>query len=326
MERIKQFSDGIIDILVKVVFTCIAGLVTPLIISIYVKPLVYVWLALIALLVVLLLRDFKVYWNRPFSQRFRNEVEAMPKIKKIISKTKRKLCVLSKVGTSIFFSFLEYSKLLENDRAIQVLMVDPEDTDLIRLMDKIYVQQTEVKNRWRSMLREMQRQLEDLYDNDIIPQGPYKEINTLLNTDGGYRNVIYASIITWNLAETMAIARRRRAKKKGTIPGIKIKVYNVLPDIKAWITDDEWCALGHYDALHLGRDNPIDIYKPGRKRNAERWQFENVMAVWSYKFNQAREVDIQSASEKAEKKGQEEYQQIDNETKRKKEKGTGKKF
>lgn len=141
--------------------------------------------------------------------RFKNEVEAMPKIKQMFSKTKRKLCVLSKVGTSIFFSFPEYVKLLEDDPPIQVLMVDPDDKTLIGLMDKIYVHQTKVKNRWKKMLSQMTTKLEELHDENLIPDGPHKNIKTLLDNEAnekniGYRNIIIASIMMWNLAKKQA--------------------------------------------------------------------------------------------------------------------------
>lgn len=280
------------DLLVKLAFLGIAAYLTPLIIKGPIDSLVYVWLVSIITLLVLMVKDLRAYIARPFSKRYCNEEDAMPAIQEMVTHTQKDLCVLSKVGTSVFFGFRAYSQLLENERTIQVLMADPDDASLISLMDRIYVHQKTVANRWARMVSQIQLEVDALYGDGAFPQTTYEVLKEILVTDGGYRNVIAASIYMWTIAQDMANERLRLAGKPIKVHGLDIRVYNVLPDIKAWIVDSRSCALGHYDAIHLGRDNPVDIYRPGRLHHTERWQLDNVLAVWRFKFEKSRQPDI----------------------------------
>lgn len=128
---LKTISQNAIDWLVKLAFVGIAAALTPFIVRGRVVPFAYIWLASILLLAALIWRDYRSYATRPFARKFRNEEETYPEIQSLISKARSRVCVLSKVGTSIFFAFREYSALLERGLNLQVLVIDPNDGGLI---------------------------------------------------------------------------------------------------------------------------------------------------------------------------------------------------
>jgi hypothetical protein len=240
---------------------------------------------------------YRISKRRPFSKRFRNEKEAYSEICAMTAGCKKKIYILSKVGTSIFFTFSEYSKALQDGRIIKILLVDPADSALIDLMNRIYVHQSTVSKNWAGMVAELNARLEVINEVHRLPSKEYEEIRTLLREatvgDGskGYRTLILASALLWNLAQVVA---NRQLYEQGipfTTHGLDIRTYDVLPDIKAWIFDDNSCVLGNYDAFHLGRDNPIDIYRPGLGHAVERWQLENVIEIWNHKFEAAEAFD-----------------------------------
>jgi hypothetical protein len=88
-----------LDLLVKLVFAGVAAVLTPFVIQAWTSPIAYVWLISMLLLVVLVVRDYRGYRDRPFSKRYRNEEAATPAITDMLAETRTKLCVLSKVGT-----------------------------------------------------------------------------------------------------------------------------------------------------------------------------------------------------------------------------------
>jgi hypothetical protein len=189
----------------------------------------------------------------------------------------RKALLCKALGTSVFFAFRQYSRLLVDERTIHVLIADPDDSTLISVMDKIYVYQENVANRWARMMSQINGALDSLHADALIRRHGYEKLKAILSGGDGYRNVIIGSIYLWGLAQSTANVRLRSLGRPVTVHGLDLRVYNVLPGIKAWIVDDASCALGHYKAIHLGRDNPVDIYRPSKRRAMEHWQFENVM-------------------------------------------------
>ncbi|EDN70559.1 membrane protein [Beggiatoa sp. PS] len=301
MKTIQSFFEWSIDFLAAIVLASVVAILTPLIID-QEKSLnytfVYIWLVSLILIILLLLKIYQSHRNRVFSERFRNEKEAMPTLAILASKTNAKLCILSKVGTSIFFAFQNYSFALEKGLNLQVLVVDPNDQSLIELMNRIYVQQENISKRWTSMLSELRAKLDEIHERFQLPKASYEKVRDLLdekkNENKGYQSLIMASIMMWDLAEDIANKRLAEAGTPLTTHGLDIRTYNVLPDIKAWFFDDSCCALGNYDALHLGRDNPIDLYQPKNHHGLELWQFENVLEIWKYKFSKAQKFDVSS--------------------------------
>lgn len=299
MNTKETFMKFGIDFLSAILLGSIVAFLTPFVIgqgSNLNYIFVYVW---VTSLVVILLLSWKLYQthkNRFFTKRFKNEEEAIPTIAELSRNSKSKLCVLSKVGSSIFFNFDDYAAVLEKGRPVQVLVADPEDAQLIDLMNRIYVKQANVSKSWLKMVSQLRSKLEEINDHHDLPEKEYIEIQKMLDQNkdgsGGYKLLIYACIKMWFLAQYVANQNLKKTGSAFETHGLDIRSYNVLPDIKAWIFDEGCCVLGNYDALHLGRDNPIDLYQPRKDNGVEHWQFQNVLQIWEFKFEKASSIKI----------------------------------
>lgn len=304
MKHLDKFMKFGIDLLATVMLAAIVTLLTPIILNKDQEVkfnFVYIWIILVVLIVLLLWKIIHTHKNRFFSERFRNEKDAIPTIAKLTDNTDSKMCILSKVGTSIFFNFSDYTNALEKGRTVQVLVADPNDQQLIELMDRIYIKQTPISKRWLKMVRELQSQLELINEKLSLPRVEYSRIQSLLdgNKNGSevYRALINASIIMWYLAQMEANRKLKEAGIGFHACGLDVRTYRILPDIKAWIFDEGCCVLGNYDALNLGRDNPIDLYQPKKKNGVEHWQFKNVLRIWEYKFSKSKAISLKDVME-----------------------------
>ena len=279
----KDISLILLTALVSLAFAVIAAIATPYVSPKPASPLAYVGIGFAVLALILGVRVYHSYRSRPFARRFRNESEAYDTIAALLEGVHEHVCVISKAGTSIFFSFQQYCQLLERELKLEVLMVDPEDRSLIELMDKIYADQKEITKRWDHLLAQIRTSLEDLKLNSNITDEAHDRVYAYLDGCGGYRDLILASVTLWKYAQERANANLHGKGIPVSVHGLTIRTYNVLPDIKAWIFDGKACLIGNYDALHLGRDNPIDLYRPSRGNELESWQFENVVSIWEHR-------------------------------------------
>ena len=114
----------------------------------------------------------------------------------------------------------------------------------------------------------------------------YIILNDLLTSaeKNGYRDLISASKFMWELTQKKANEKAMSNNKHHILTNLYIYYCKSLPDIKAWIFDGEKGAIGNYDAMNLGRENPIDFYNPNSKDNPEASQFQNILNVWDYKI------------------------------------------
>lgn len=236
-ENLLKFG---IDFLAAILLASIVAILTPLIVEQGANlnyVFVYIWFASLILVFLLSWKIYQSHKNRFFLPRFKNEEEALPTLTKLIDESNRKLCILSKVGTSIFFNFNDYAFALKKGRIVQVLMADPDDTQLIELMDRIYIQQTNVSKSWISMLSKLRAKLDDINEKIQLPEKGYSLVRNLLdkNKDGknGYRSLIYASIMMWEMAQQIANRNLSESGSTLTTHGLDIRTSSVLPDIKA---------------------------------------------------------------------------------------------
>lgn len=299
MKTKDTFMKFGVDFLSAILLASIVAALTPFVVgtnSEYNYIFVYVWVASLLVILLLSCKIYQSHKNRFFTKRFKNEEEAIPTIAELSRNSKSKLCVLSKVGSSIFFNFDDYAAVLEKGRPVQVLVADPEDRQLIDLMNRIYVKQTNVSKSWLKMVGQLRSKLEEINENHDLPEKEYIAIQKMLeqNKDGsgGYKLLIYACFQMWLLAQHVANQNLKKTGSTFETHGLDIRSYDMLPDIKAWIFDEGCCLLGNYDALHLGRDNPIDLYQPRKDNDVERWQFQNVLQIWDFKFEKANSIEL----------------------------------
>lgn len=280
----KSVADSVNDGLIALAFAAIAAAITPHISPTEISLLAYAWLGSVVLAIAMIVRMYVSYRSRPFSRRFKSEEEAQGTLRSLLRGATNRVCVLSKVGTSIFFSFPDYSQRLEQGVKIEVIVVDPDDHALITLMDKIYVEQKQIATRWGYLISQIRTSLDQLRREEQVSDEVYTKVRSHLDPCNGYGDLIRASILMWEHAEQCANQRLSEQSVPISVHGLDLRKCTVLPDIKAWIFDTKQCMIGNYDALHLGRDNPVDLYRPGPRTKLETWQFENIVAVWDHKY------------------------------------------
>jgi len=122
---------------------------------------------------------------------------------------------------------------------------------------------------------------------EVITKEEYNILIKLLDTarKEGYKTLIEASTFMWETALKKANEKIASEGKHFTLKTLEIYYCSSLPDIKAWISDEDKGAIGNYDALNIGRDNPVDFYKPRKKDSSEYYHFQNFLKVWDYKID-----------------------------------------
>jgi hypothetical protein len=310
----RHLSDEfIIALLVALVYPVITTILSAIFEEQFVNTLAYLWLLAILAIVILAAFYIHSYNKRPVAAKFRNEDNALPKIVEMISHTKNNLRVLSKVGTTVFFASKEYSDLLEKGKKIHVLIVNPNDRILIKTMDKLYVKGTGKGHKWHDLLFKISDRIEALYSEDhLIDKSQYEKLRVLLdpNIAKGYRNLIVASLEMWKLTWSRANERLQSEGKHLSPDSLDLRVYgnSVLPDLKAWIFDDDACLIGHYGEVSLGRENPIDFYNSHRNRGSEghkikdykdsqSWEIQNIIDIWNFYFESSKKINNSDLAE-----------------------------
>lgn len=283
----KKIVDFIKDALLELIFIGLTGLIVSLIEPSFSK--VYVPIAILIILFMYLAIIY-IYnrFNRPFKQRFDNEDSAASHLKKLINSSHEELCILSKVGTTIFFLFEEYVDLLKKGTVkIKILLVDPEYEVLIDLIDKMFIDQSEISPKWRNMIFKIKMYLNDYAKDGIISASDYNNLNQMLDGAKSYRDLIIASHYMWLIAVMVANMRAKNEHFHVTLQTLEIYYCKDIPDIKAWISDGKNGAIGNYDVLRLGRDNPVDFYETSPSHHHETQQFKNILEIWNYKAKES---------------------------------------
>lgn len=313
----REFPRNLIrDIISKLFVAAISSIITGIILfdKVLVNELAY--LLLLAILTIGLLVGIIInsYLKKPIAAKFKNEEAALPTIKEMISHTQQELCILSKVGTTVFFAFKEYCDLLAKGKKIKVLIVNPNDAELIKMMDNLYLgtgeenKQTETENKWSALLLKVKVRVNDLYSEKQIDQSQYKNLSNLLNEAKGYRNLILASSEMWNLTRIKA---NELLQSNGTYilaeDALDLRAYGKsdLPDLKAWIFDDTACLIGHHNEVSLGRENPITCYKSHRagdskrhkdNENCQSREIRSIIRIWDFRWALANKINIANSA------------------------------
>lgn len=116
MKAKENFMKFGVDFLSAILLGSVVAFLTPFIIGQGTELnyiFVYVWIASLFVILLLSWKLYQTHKNRFFTKRFKNEEEAIPTIAELSRNSKSKLCVLSKVGSSIFFNFDDYASVLE---------------------------------------------------------------------------------------------------------------------------------------------------------------------------------------------------------------------
>ena len=286
----RKIIEKISDVFFELLFIGITALVTSFIGLSYSR--IYILLStIIMLLLYIVIVVLKQKYKRPFRKRFTNEKQALPEIKKLIKATNKEMNILSKVGTTIFDLFDEYVELLQNESVlVKIILVDPTYEKLIELIDKMFADKEEAAPRhkkWLKMITDILERLDFYLEQGSIDKTDYSNLTALLGNaeKNGYKDLISASKLMWEIAQKKANEKAVSNNKHHILKNLQIYYCKNLPDIKAWISDGNKGAIGNYDAMNLGRDNPIDFYKPNDGDNPESSQFRNILDVWDYKIS-----------------------------------------
>ena len=167
------------DLLVAVLYPTLTTVVSLVFDKQFNGVLVYLWIISILAFGVLFIGYIKSYVNRSAEANYGNEEEALPKTKELISKTENRLLILSKVGTTVFFAFEEYSDLLEKGKEIQVLTANPYDPILIETMNKLYIKGTGKVNEWQKLLIKIRDGVNALNKKGLIDKRQHMKLMKL---------------------------------------------------------------------------------------------------------------------------------------------------
>lgn len=294
---IKQIIERIRDIALELFFIGVTAIVTAFLPTESSLSVVVV-VILCSLLLYFGMVVLRTWINRPFYSRYPNEEAARDSLAKIIASTKKQMDIMSKVGTTIFFLFDEYVNVLSRgDVTINLILVNPFDKSLIATLDKMFTDSDAESERWERMKSNILERIQKLYSNQKITLTDKNELVDTMESFSGYKGVILASIYLWRTALRIADERFSHTLKDkginysgGKLDSLHIYLSASLPNTKAWISDKKCGVIGTYSSLRLGKDNPIDIYKPNVRNNGqERSYFENILDEWNYKLEHATE-------------------------------------
>ncbi|MCL1957165.1 MAG: hypothetical protein FWF63_07570 [Fibromonadales bacterium] len=273
-------------------FMCIIAIITCLIQGNYeqIIPIAIAFIIFLTIYIVIIRTLVKA--NLPFQERFKNENKAKSKIVELLRGTKKSMDILSKVGTTIFDLFDEYVTLLQKNVKTTVILIDPTDEQLLKLINKMFFQAESpfpYGEKLENLIENIIKKLTRYFKRKVITEEEYNKLIILLDTarKDGYKTLIEASTFMWETALKRANEKVASMGNNYTLTLNTLEIYycSSLPDIKAWISDKDKALIGNYDALNIGRDNPIDFYNPRKKDSLEYYHFQNFLKVWDYKID-----------------------------------------
>jgi hypothetical protein len=293
----KLANERIANASLELLFMCIIAIITCLIGSNY-QQIIHIIIAFFIFLLIYIAIIKALEANPPFQGRFKNEEQAKSKIMELLKNTERSMDILSKVGTTIFDLFDEYVTLLQKNVKTTVVLIDPTDEELLKLINKMFFQTKKASSnhdeKLDNLIKSIIKKTSLLFETGAITEEEHSKLIYLLNTarEKGYKTLIEASKLMWEMALKKANEKFASTGNNYTLNTLEIYYCSSLPDIKAWISDRDKGAIGNYDALNIGRDNPIDFYKPRNENDLESCQFRNILDVWDYKIdsNYSRKV------------------------------------
>jgi len=271
-------------------FMCLIAMITCLIQGNY-QQIIHIIIAFIIFLIIYIAITKALKVNLPFQKRFKNEEQAKSKIVELLKDTNRSMDILSKVGTTIFDLFDEYVALLQKNVKTTVVLIDPTNKELLSLINKMFFTNKKPSSHYDdkldNLIKSIIKKINYYLNKKVITNEEHSKLTKLLNIaeKEGYKFLIEASTFMWKTALKKANEKNTSDKNYFTLNTLEIYYCSSLPDIKAWISDKDKGAIGNYDALNIGRDNPIDFYKPHKIDDLESCQFQNILDVWNYKID-----------------------------------------
>jgi hypothetical protein len=293
----KLANERLANASLELLFMCIIAIITCLIGGNY-QQIIHIIVAFFIFLLIYVAITKVLEADLPFQGRSKNEEQAKSKIMELLKNTERSMDILSKVGTTIFDLFDEYVTLLQKNVKTTVILIDPTDEELLKLINKMFFQTKKASSnhdeKLDNLIKSIIKKTSLLSQTGAITEEEHSKLIELLNTakENGYKTLIEASKLMWEMALKKANEKFASMGNNYTLKTLEIYYCSSLPDIKAWISDRDKGAIGNYDALNIGRDNPIDFYKPRNKNDLESCQFRNILDVWDYKIdsNYSRKV------------------------------------
>ena len=111
----------------------------------------------------------------------------------------------------------------------------------------------------------------------------------------------------WRLAWDRANKKRLESKREPlSLDALDLRVYGnpLIPDLKAWIFDDNNCLIGHYGEMNLGRENPIIYYKLHKRKlkvkdasGIQSLEIQKILSIWKFHFDGSKKIKRLSLAE-----------------------------